>query len=116
MDVLAPRLIYTNVTIADGQSLSDAVDIGQAKIVGIIMPASWTAAGMTFQGGASLTGTFYDVYDNGVERAVVIASSQFSVLNVVDWLPFRFIKFRSGTTGSAVAQSGDITFVVVTQP
>jgi len=49
-------------TIAQGASLSDAVDTGGLTILSILMPATWDAAVLTFQG--SLDGVTYgNVYD-----------------------------------------------------
>ncbi len=36
-------------TIPSGQSLSAEVDLGANSLVGIAMPAAWTAADLTFQ-------------------------------------------------------------------
>ena len=36
-------------TIGTGASLSQQIDLGAMTLVGIVMPASWTAAGLTFQ-------------------------------------------------------------------
>lgn len=105
----------TTVTIANGASLSSAVDLGGRKLVGIIMPSSWTAASLTFQG--SVDGTnFFNVYDGATERSLTVAASYYSMLNIGDWVGFRYIKFRSGTAGTPVNQGADRVITLVVQP
>lgn len=113
--VMAP--IYTKtVTIANGASLSDAADLKNGRLAGIVIPAAWTTANLTFQ--TSPDGvTYYDRYDNfGGEYGVVVGGASRSILvPVIDWLGVRFLKVRSGTTGSAVNQGGAriLTLLVV---
>jgi hypothetical protein len=105
----------TTVVIANGASLSGAVDLGGRKLVGIIMPDTWTAASLTFQG--SVDGTnFFNVYDGATERALTVAANYYSAQNIADWVGFRWIKVRSGTAGSAVNQAAERTLTVVAQP
>ena len=105
----------TTVTIANGASLSGAVDLGGRKLVGIIMPDTWTAAGLTFQG--SIDGTnFFNVYDGSSERTVNVAASYYSALALSDWVGFRWIKIRSGTAASAVNQAAERVLTLVVQP
>lgn len=105
----------TTVTIANGASLSGAVDLGGRKLVAIIMPDAWTAAGLTFQG--SVDGTnFFNVYDGATERALTVSASYYSAFNIADWVGFRWIKVRSGTAGSAVNQAAERVLTLVVQP
>lgn len=105
----------TAVTIANGVSLSDAVDLRGRKLVAIIMPAAWTTASLTFQG--SVDGTnFFNVYDGAAERALPVAASYYSTLAIVDWVGFRYIRLRSGTAGTPVNQGGTRTITLVVQP
>lgn len=109
-------------TIANGASLSGAVDLGIKdsghKVVGIVMPAAWTAANLTFQA-SSDNSTFNDLYDdNGTElninaaqaRAIGLRKDQSDVLG-----RWRFIKVRSGTTGTPVNQNAARTVEIVTK-
>ena len=92
-------------TIANGASLSDAVAIS-GKLVGLVVPAAWTAASLTFQG--SVDGVnFYNVYDDATERTIASASvvaSHYIALTLTHWLGFTHIKVRSGTASAAVNQ------------
>jgi len=93
-------------TIAQGASLSDAVDTGGLTILSILMPATWDAAVLTFQG--SLDGVTYgNVYDeSGNEYTVQAAASRAIGIDAASpLLGFRYIKVRSGTAASAVNQT-----------
>jgi hypothetical protein len=105
----------TTVTIANGASLSGAVDLKGRKLVAIIMPASWTAASLTFQGSVNDT-DYFNVYDGATERALIVAASYYSALNIGDWVGFRYLKIRSGTAASAVNQGGARVITLVVQP
>lgn len=96
-------------TIANGASLSDAVALGGNVIVGIAMPASWTAAVLTFQG--SLDGTnFFDLYTEQdttrAEKKLQASASDLILIAPSSFAGLQAIKIRSGTTGAAVAQDG----------
>jgi len=113
--VISQALETRTVTIANGASLSDAVDLGGRKLVAIDMPASWTAASLTFQ--ASVDGTtFDDLYDGATERSLTVAASRYLAFNIADWVSVRFLKVRSGTAASAVNQGGDRVITLVVQP
>jgi hypothetical protein len=102
-------------TIENGGSLSGAVDLGGRKLVAIDMPASWTAASLTFQ--ASPDGATYDnMYDGATERSLTVAASYYSMLNIGDWIGVRYMKVRSGTSGTPVNQGGARTITLVVQP
>ena len=102
-------------TIENGGSLSGAVDLGGRKLVAIVMPSGWDAAGMTFQ--ASPDGVnFFNVYDGATERNLTVAASYYSALNIADWVGIRWVKIRSGTAASAVNQTAERTLTLVIQP
>lgn len=93
-----------SVTIANAASLSGAVAVGDGVLTGIIMPAAWTAAVLTFQ--ASFDGTtFNDLYDEaGGEYTVAAAASRYISVPAGDFGGVLYLKVRSGTAGAAVAQ------------
>ena len=105
----------TTVTIENGASLSSAVDLGGRKLVAIIMPTTWTAASLTFQGSVDNT-NFFNVYDGATERTLIVAASYYSMLNIGDWVGARYIKLRSGTSGTPVNQGGARVITLVVQP
>jgi hypothetical protein len=95
-------------TIANGQSLSGALNLGGLRLFGIVMPAAWTAAGLTFRmspdGGASWS----DLYDDaGVEFIVSAAASRFIMLDPAGFSALPWLQARSGTSVAPVAQGAD---------
>lgn len=106
------------VTIANGASLSDAVNLvgaGDSVLLGIITPAGWTTASLTFQ--VSTDGvTFFDYKDaTGAEVTIPsTAASQYRAVYPTDFIGVRYLKVRSGSSGAAVAQAGgDVVTLVV---
>ncbi len=104
----------STATIANAASLSDAIDLSGASfglreacaLVGIIMPATWTAASMTFSASDDNT-TFRDLYDSaGTEITYTVAASHHIRVTPSDWAGMQYLKVRSGTAGAAVAQGG----------
>jgi hypothetical protein len=105
---------FVEVTIASGESLSEAVDLGQGEsLVGIQMPGTWTTADLTFAGSIDGGRTFGNIYDgNGTSETEVTVpadAGQVIRLDPADWVLFRHLKVRSGTSGTPVAQGGDRT-------
>ena len=109
-------LQVTNVVIANGASLSGPVDIGSYSLVGLLTPAAWTAADITFAAAVTpgLTDnlapadlTYYPIFDAaGTELAITngSATSRFYALAPGAFEGTRFLKVRSGTVGAAVNQ------------
>lgn len=95
---------HKTVTIANGASLSDAEDVRGLLLVGITMPAAWTAADLSFQASADGT-TYNDAYDaDGNELVVQAAASRYIAIGDMAFQGVAYIKVRSGTTGAAQAQ------------
>jgi hypothetical protein len=107
---------YKTVTIANGQSLSDAAQLlpGDGRLAAFITPAGWTTAAVTFQ--ISVDGVnYFNVYNEGTEYscAGVVASSYCRVdMNV--FYTARYVKVRSGTAAVPANQAGgDIVTLVM---
>ena len=106
LNPVRPTCETLDVVIANGASLSPAYNLNGRVVTGIIMPASWTLAGITFQASHDNV-TFVDVFDLGVELSIAAAAaSRYIALNNVLFLGINFIKIRSGTLGLPVAQGG----------
>lgn len=114
-DVGIERVNLANVTatIANGASLSDEIDLGGSSMQTILMPAVWTAASLTFQIAEASGGTWRNVYDDsGTEVAVTTAASR-AIPMPAELAGARFIKIRSGTSGTPVNQGGARSLVVL---
>lgn len=108
--------IYTEeLTIANGEALSGGINMGGSRLFAIIMPAAWTAAGLTFM--ASVDGTnYYDLYTyNGIEFAAAAAADRYIVLEPEVFAAIKYIKVRSGTSATPVNQGADRTLTIVTR-
>ena len=103
------------VTIASGASLSPSVDLRFAAVAGLYMPAAWTPANVTFQ--ASSDGlTFSDVFNNdGTEYKLTVSAGQFVPFVPLELPGVRFLKLRSGLTGTTVNQAADRALTLVTR-
>lgn len=102
-------------TIASAASLSNAVCLGDGMLCGILMSASWTAASLTFQVSEDGT-TWKDLYDEaGSEIALAPTSPAGKRLAVGpdSFAGVIFLKVRSGTTGSPVAQAAERTLTLI---
>lgn len=94
-------------TIASGESLSGEIRLPEGFfLTGVQTPSAWTttASGCTFQ--VSVDGTTYtDAYDEtGTEITFQAAASRWIRLPELGAL--RFVKIRSGTSGTPVNQAG----------
>jgi hypothetical protein len=109
-------LTTATATIANGASLSGSVDISGKGILRINMPASWTAAVLTFQTSMD-NSTFNDLYTAaGTEYTVQAAASRSIILPPADFAGVKYIKVRSGTSGSAVNQGASRDLALVVRP
>lgn len=111
---------FVTATIANGASLSDIQKV-DGKLVGLIIPAAWTAAAITFS--ASQDGSaFADLWETStgtaVERTIAsanipTAASRFLSLSLSDWIGINFLKVRSGISGAAVNQGAARSIILV---
>ena len=106
-----------SAVISNGASLSAAIDLKEGELQALSMPASWTAANLTFQSSNDGGTTWQNVYDkSGTEVTVTAAADRYIVLDdaVVELLRgIRNLKIRSGTSGAAVNQGADRTIVTM---
>lgn len=106
--------------IADGASLSAAVEFGGKLPCGFYIPASFEGGYIEFQ--RSLTGVegdFYDVVDDfsGAKlRLAAPAASFVRLSNPAEWVGVGYLKIRSVTSaGVATAQAGAASIVIPVQ-
>lgn len=98
--------------IANGASLSGAVDLRGLYVIRLSMPAGWTAAGITFA--LSDDGsTFNPLCDaDGNEITLTVAASKHIALDPADLVGDCWLKIRSGTSAAAVNQGAERTVVL----
>ena len=112
----SPFIFTTTVSIANGASLSGAADLNGANLTAILMPAAWTAAGLSFQGSFDGT-TFGDIYARSTGLELVVPSAGVVASGLIMFEPgtllgLQSIKIRSGTTGAAVNQGAARTLTL----
>ncbi|CAB4126748.1 hypothetical protein UFOVP78_14 [uncultured Caudovirales phage] len=107
---------YNACTILSGASiLTDGIDIHGTNLVGIIAPAAWTAAALTFQVSADNV-AFYDLYDTaGAEVSIVVTAGKYLALPAAALSGLDYIKLRSGTAGAPVNQAADRAFTLISK-
>jgi hypothetical protein len=100
------------VTIGAGASLSGASTKWPGyKLIGLMTASTWDAAKITFQG--SVDGTTYaNLYDKTAEYEIAAVTGAACVaLDVTAFMPWDYIKVRSGT---AAAPTNQVDATVVT--
>lgn len=111
-----PRTLAT-ATIAINTSLSAAVDLGAGQsLVGIQVPAAWTAAPVSLQVSADNV-TYTPLYNSDgalVQQAAPAVSSGYNLppSEMVGW---RYVKIQSGIPGTWVNQTAARTIGLVTR-
>ena len=115
--VAAPQLPSgSTATIANGGSLSGAVDLDGLRPARLVMPSAWTAAAISFDVSADgvTYGPLYDQYGTEVtiSSANAVASRQI-ILDPTLFMSVRYLKVRSGTNGSTTNQGAERSIVIV---
>ena len=110
----ADRVIQ-NATIAINTSVSDALDMDKNSLLGFIMPSAWTTAGITIEVSTDNSNWFpaRDAYGSTVGYIASPVVSNAYAVDVQSLLPWRYIRFRSGTTNSPVVQTAARTIPIV---
>lgn len=117
--VTAGDVATATVTLPSGATgLTAEIDLGDRyRLARIVIPASWTAANLTFQTAPASGGTFSDLYDAfGNEYTITAAASRAIIVPFIDFFGIRFLKIRSGTAGTPVSQAADRTLTIIKVP
>ena len=107
--------VHLEVTIAEDASLSESIDLKHYALIGVLMPSGWTDS-LTFQVGFSINGTiqYFDVYDNdGNEIVAVGGSSRFVRIYPTELPAVKYLKVRTGTSGTPIAQGSNKTITLL---
>lgn len=107
----------TGVTIANGASQSNVLDLTDQVITGIAMPAAWTgAAKITLLAADEQAGTYQPVHDAaGVEYQITTDAARHVYLDPAITRGLRYVKLRSGVTATPVNQGAARTFTVTVE-
>lgn len=87
-----------NASIAAGATTSDAIELGGARLAGLVLPGNWTPADLTFS--VSSDGTIYNtLYDNSDTAYTVQGGSSRAVqLALQDFVPWKYVKLISSAS------------------
>lgn len=100
----AESLFEIELTIADGESLSNAVILNGLAPVRITTDFTGT---LTFQEADEIDDTFEDVYDENTEVSLSVTDGKRErLINPERWVGIGCLKVRSGTADTPVAMSG----------
>jgi hypothetical protein len=105
-------LTQTSLVISNGTSITAALDCLGVMPVGIFLPAAWTAAVMTFQVSPD-NSNWYNLYDKVGEVSYPAAASEWLALDPAQFAGVRYLKCRSGTSGTPVNQLAERSLGVV---
>ena len=105
------------VTIVSGAALSGIADLNFEQLVGVVMPAGWDAAALSFQHAIDGS-TFGDVFTASGEFTVPsadVAAARTLLLDTHATPGLRFVKVRSGLTAAPVNQTADRVITLLTR-
>ena len=114
----ASERLTATATIANAASVSGTVDLTGTALLGFVMPAAWTTAALNIDVSPDNV-AWSSPYDTTPAAVSSIATPVVSAAYAVDMtamLPWRFIRFRSGTAASPVNQGAARAIVCVTRP
>lgn len=114
--VAASQVTSITATILSGASVSNDLDLGNARLGRIAMPAAWTAADITLQTSHNNL-NWNNLFDkDGSEYRIIAASGRSMLIPLVDMLSVRYLRIRSGTSSAAVNQAADRTLILALVP
>lgn len=112
----------TTATIANGAAVSGAIDLHDTIIGGIILPAAWTAAALTFEHSIDDGATWAQVFDDAnAEVTIAAATIAARVGDVIvpteailgKLAGLHVIRFVSGVAGANVNQAAARDFTIL---
>lgn len=107
------------VSIPNGGALSTGVGLGEKTLIGIIVSAAWTAAGLTFQASEDGGASWLDLTDStgtaiSIAAAGIIAGGRVS-LDPTPFIGVDTIRVRSGTAAAPVNQGAARVLSLITR-
>ena len=113
--------IILPVIIDSGEAVSHAADLSafalnkdNFRLFGIIMPAAWTTANLTFQASFDSGLTWIDIMDAlGTEYTVTAGTSRYIPVDPTPFSAIPMLKIRSGTASTPVDQTEERTLALI---
>lgn len=110
---------HTTTVIANGASVSAAVDLQNTAFLGFFAPAAWTTAALQIEAsadGSTNWGPITDAFNSPIGSWTALTALYPYSIDPNTFLAFRYIRFLSGTVVTPVNQGAARTFTVVTRP
>jgi hypothetical protein len=93
--------LQTNVAIANGAQLSDAVDLLGFTLCAVETPAAFTGTAITFEV-SNDNSTFVPVHkEDGNAYSITVAASRATIVDIQKFRGFRYLKIKSGSAEAA---------------
>lgn len=113
MPTLASLASPNYIDTVSVQTISTAYDLGEYYPVAVVMPSTWLTAQLSFQVSHDNV-TFVDLYDSfGNEYIISVAANRAVLLPISDFIGFKYIKLRSGTSSAVVDQTTSRTLQLI---
>lgn len=109
-----PTRNYPVAVIAEGASASGVIQNGRGVSIGLIMPAEWTDAVLSFKGGDD-PDDLHPIKQDGSYVTVAAAAGDAVVLDLHCFHPWRYFQIISGTHASPVNQDAARTIKIITR-
>jgi hypothetical protein len=91
------------VTVADGATVSGAVDLRGRQLCGVYLPSTAEGTTLGFQVSDALAGTYLTLMSAGAAVSLTVAASRYVALDPNLFLGVRFLKLVLGTqTGASI--------------
>lgn len=108
-----------NADIPANTSTSQSIDLLSSVLIGFVTPSVWTTAAITLEVSLDNTIWFATIYDSastatGVYLTPVVSSGY--TVDTLALIPYRYIRFRSGTSATPVVQAATRSIAVITRP
>ncbi|MBY0355714.1 MAG: hypothetical protein K2Q12_08315 [Rickettsiales bacterium] len=96
-----PIIYTTDISIANGQTISGNINLAGTTLCGIHMPAAFTGTSVTFQTAPTLDGTYQVIQKNGVDLSYVVTASRYIVIDPADFTGTQFLRIVSSGAEAA---------------
>jgi hypothetical protein len=108
-----------NADIPVNGSVSQSIDLLSSVLLGFVTPAVWTTAAIDIEVSLDNVTWFTSIYDSsstatGVYLTPTVSSGY--AIDTLAFLPYRYVRFRSGTTATPVVQAAARSIAVITRP
>lgn len=102
LDIASDKLAFKTVTISNGSTTSEAIDLGVYTFKGLTLPASFDGSNISFESSDSLAGTYSPIYNYlGALYTIPVAAGRSFRWEDRDFEAERFIRIVSDSTESS---------------